>query len=135
MTASGGRPVPGILVAHGQLARELKVTAESIAGPAGDLLCLSNEGRSTDALALEIGRALDETGPGTMVLVDLAGGSCMTAAMKAVRTRPGNPVVAGMNLALVLDFVQKRHTQPLSELVAHVIGRGRDAVVMVNSGD
>jgi mannose/fructose-specific phosphotransferase system component IIA len=135
MTGPGGPPVPGILVAHGQLARELKVTAESIAGSAGDLLCLSNEGRSTDSLALEIGRALDETGPGTVILVDLAGGSCMTAALKAVRTRPGNPVVAGMNLALVLDFIQKRHTQSLSELVSHVIGRGRDAVVMVNSSE
>jgi mannose/fructose-specific phosphotransferase system component IIA len=135
MTPSGGRPIPGILVAHGQLAREFKVTAESIAGPAGDLLCLSNEGQSTDSLAGEIGRALDETGPGTVILVDLAGGSCMTAALKAVRTRPGHVVLAGMNLALVLDFIQKRHTQPLSELVSHAIGRGRDAVVVVNSGD
>lgn len=117
--------MPGVLVAHAGLAEALLRTAEAIAGPASDLRTLSNEGRTPEALSGEIAGTLDELGPGAVVLVDLAGGSCHTAALRAARGRAGVYVVAGVNLPLVLDFLQKRDRMDTGELVEHILDRGR----------
>jgi len=130
-----GRPVPGILVAHGRLAAELKLTAESIGGPAPDLLCLSNVDRRPEELSEDIGAAIDERGPGTVVLVDLAGGSCCTAALRAARTRPKTVIVAGINLALLLDFLSKREDYASAELVTHMTERGHSGLKVVKAGE
>lgn len=130
----GARRVPGILVAHGALAEALRGTAETIAGPAPDLLTLSNAGATPEALAADIGRALDDRGPGTVVLVDLAGGSCHAAALRAARGRIGVHVVAGVNLPLVLDFLQKRDRMEAAELVEHILDRGRAGLRATASG-
>jgi mannose/fructose-specific phosphotransferase system component IIA len=130
MTANpGARRVPGILVAHAGLADALRDTAEQIAGPAPDLLTLSNADASTESLTGEIGRALEERGPGTVVLVDLAGGSCHSAALRAARGRSGVHVVAGANLALVVVFLQKRDELTAAELVKYITERARAGIL------
>lgn len=129
------RRVPGVLVAHGNMAKELRATAEIIAGKADDIPCLTNNDRTPDALAEEIGKALDERGPGTILMVDLAGGSCFSASMKAVRTRPGIHVIAGVNLPLLLDFIQNREALPAAELKAHLVERGHAGLKAVTSGE
>ncbi len=116
--------VPGILVAHGRLAEELKSTAESIAGPAPDVVCLSNAGKSPEGLAEEVQAALAGIDGIPLVLVDLAGGSCLAAVRRALRHRPEVPVVAGMNLPLVLDFLQNRRSLSGEELIRHCLDRG-----------
>ena len=126
--------VPGLLVAHAALAAELKSTAESIAGPAPDLPCLSNRDLSPDELAEAIGLALDASGAGTIVLVDLAGGSCLAAVQRACRGRSGVSVVAGVNLPLILDFLQKRDVLPFDQLVIHLLERGHSGLKIVPAG-
>lgn len=117
--------MPGILVAHAGLAAELRTTAESIVGPAPDLVTLSNAGTSPESLEADIGRALDETGSGTIVLVDLAGGSCHTAALRAARGRSEVYIVAGVNLSAVLVYLQKRDELTPADLVDYILDRGR----------
>lgn len=116
--------VPGILVAHGRLAEELKSTAESIAGAAPDILCLSNEGKSPEGLAADVLLAVGGIEGTPVVLVDLAGGSCLAAVRRALRERPDINVVAGMNLPLVLDFLQNRGSLSGDELIRHLLERG-----------
>jgi mannose/fructose-specific phosphotransferase system component IIA len=133
MTAAPGR-VPGILVAHAGLAFELRAAAEVIAGPAGDLVCLSNRDRHPDLLAGDVARALDGLGPEAMILVDLAGGSCLSAALRACRGRRGVSIVAGVNLPALLDYLQKRDSLPHRELLDHVVDRGRSGLKLVADG-
>jgi mannose/fructose-specific phosphotransferase system component IIA len=134
MSDTDGGLVPGMLVAHGDLAHELKRTAEKISGGTYDLLCFTNHDLSPETLAVEIGEALDQSGPGTIVMVDLAGGSCLSAVLRATRTRPGVHVIAGINLPLVLDFLQNRDTLPPNELAAHLLDRGHAGLKAVVSG-
>ena len=133
MSHGPGRRVPALLVAHGGLAPELKATAESIAGAAEDLVCLSNRDCSPEELTEEVGRCLDAR-PGCIVMVDLAGGSCLAAVQRACRDRSGVTVVAGVNLPLLLDYLQKRETLPRDELLAHMVDRGRNGIKVVSGG-
>ena len=135
MTPGKQEPVTGILVAHGGLAVELKRTAESIAGPADDLDCFSNDDVAPEALAAAIGRFLDGRNGPAVVMVDLAGGSCLSAALRASRGRAGVAVIAGVNLPLVLDFLQKRDVLPMAELLEHLVDRGRGGIRMVTPGE
>lgn len=135
MTPGTRPPVTGILVAHGGLAKELKRTAEAIAGPAADLDCFTNDDLAPEALAATIGRFLDERGGPVIVMVDLAGGSCLSAVLRATRGRAGVAVIAGVNLPLVLDFLQKRDVLPVAELLEHLVDRGRGGIRMVTPGD
>jgi len=121
-------PNPGLLVAHGRLARELLTTAESIAGPAPDVVCLSNDGKTPESLAGEIAAALEGMPSVPVILVDLAGGSCLQAVRRAVPYRPEIPVAAGMNLPLVLDFLQNRATLSGGGLLEHLLERGRTGI-------
>jgi mannose/fructose-specific phosphotransferase system component IIA len=130
----GARRVPGILVAHAGLAAALRSTAESIAGPAPDLATLSNDGASPESLEADIARALDQTGPGTIVLVDLAGGSCHTAALRAARGRSGVRVLAGVNLSAVLVYLQKRDELATPDLVEYILDRGRSGFKVTAAG-
>lgn len=134
MSPAAGRRVPALLVAHGDLARELKETAESIAGDAGDLVCLSNRDCSPEELVGELERRLDALGPDGIVLVDLAGGSCLSAVQRACRRRPGLPVVTGVNLPLLLDYLQNRETLPRDELLAHIVERGHRGLRVLTGG-
>ena len=134
MSQGPGRRVPALLVAHGGLAPELKATAESIAGAADDLVCLSNRDCSPEELAEEVGRCLDARGPGCIVMVDLAGGSCLAAVQRACRNRSDVAVVAGVNLPLLLDYIQKRETLSRDDLLAHMLDRGRDGLRVVIGG-
>jgi mannose/fructose-specific phosphotransferase system component IIA len=130
MKAPAGR-VPGLLVAHAGLAEELRIAAREIFGSVEDLKCLTNRSSTPEALADAITRVLDEKGPGIIVMVDLAGGSCLAAVLKACRGRKGVGVVAGVNLALILDFLQNRDSLPAEKLLDHMIERGHAGLKVI----
>lgn len=121
-------PVPGIVVAHGRLAAEMLAAARSIGGGGEDVAALSNDGRSLGELTADVAAALADRGPGAVILVDAVGSSCMVAAMTAARGRPDVTVIAGVNLPLLLDFLQKRVRMAPAELVPHIVDRGRGGV-------
>lgn len=120
-----GRTVPGLIVTHGGLAAALKGAAEAIAGPASALECYSNDGLRPEDLARTLAERLDAVGVPAFVLVDLAGGSTLAAAQRACRGRTDVHLVSGINLPLLLDFLQKRGALGTDELVDHIVDRGR----------
>ena len=118
--------VRGVVVAHGNLARCLVETAESISGVEGALLPISNADCSPDLLAARIRDAL---GPGAaLVFVDLASGSCAHAARIVSGEGLRVPVVSGVNLPMLLDFVFHRELGP-SELAQRAVDKGRAGAV------
>ncbi|MBT8477369.1 MAG: hypothetical protein KJO06_00530 [Gemmatimonadetes bacterium] len=95
--------VQGVVVAHGNQARCLVETTESISGVRGALLPISNEGCSPDILASRIREVVSLRR--TLVFVDLASGSCAHAARIVSAEGAGAPVVSGVSLPMLLDFV------------------------------
>ena len=117
--------IRGVVVAHGNLARCLVETAEGIAGSSEAVVPLSN----TDCGPEELERRIREAvgGEASVVLVDLASGSCAHAARLAIRNTPGARVVTGVNLPMLLDFFFHRD-MPLSELVDRLEVKGQTGI-------
>jgi mannose/fructose-specific phosphotransferase system component IIA len=118
--------IRGVVVAHGTMAAGLVEAAQRISGvEAGTLVGISNDGLGPEQLRDAI--LSDAAGGPSIVFTDLAAGSCTLAAR--VCCGEGHPlaVVAGVNLAMLLDFVFHRDL-PLPELVEHVVARGKDGV-------
>lgn len=126
-----GRRIPALIVTHGTVAAALLAAAEGIAGPASGVECFSNAGLRPEDLAQALADRLDLLGAPTLLLVDLAGGSTLAAAQRAGRGRAGVHIVAGLNLPLLLDFLQKRDTLPVDALVEHIVDRGRAGLTTV----
>ncbi len=120
----------GVVVSHGTVATALVDAVRAITGDADALVAISNEGCSRDSLGSLVAEAV---GDGDCVLfVDLPGGSCLQAAMVFQRTRPAIAVVAGVNLAMLLDFVHHRDTS-LAKAAARAADIGASTIKVVAS--
>ena len=93
----------GVVVSHGRLGEALVEAAASITGDAGALLAVSNEGCGRDALLDRVQQAVGNEP--CVVFVDLPGGSCFQAAARLHHDKATMAVVAGVNLAMLLDFI------------------------------
>jgi mannose/fructose-specific phosphotransferase system component IIA len=118
-------PLRGVVLAHADLAAALVGAAQAIAGDDTGLTALSNAGCDRASLAARLEAAVG-AGP-ALVLTDLAGGSCTTVAATVARGRPELRVVAGANLAMLLEFAFHRG-EPLDALAERVAAAGRTAV-------
>lgn len=114
--------VRGVVITHGNLARCLVETAESISGVPGALAPISNDGCSPDVLVSRIKDAVDDSP--SLLFVDLASGSCAHAARFVGRQIAGIAVVTGVNLPMLLDFSFHRDLE-VSELAERVVEKGR----------
>lgn len=122
--------IKGVVVSHGAVATALVDAVRAITGDADALVPISNEGCSRDSLGSLVAEAV---GDGDCVLfVDLPGGSCLQAAMVFQRARPAIAVVAGVNLAMLLDFVHHRDTS-LAEAAARAADVGASTIKVVAS--
>ena len=124
----------GIVATHGRLGEELIRTAERIAGPQQQLIFVSNEGLSVDALADAIDASLrgcDAPG-GILIMTDIPGGSptlaCRTLRLEGRRTW----VISGVNLPMVLAFLQYRDSMEPEDLARAVAARAIKAVEVVD---
>lgn len=125
--------VAGIIVTHGRLAEELVETAKRVYGDFSGCHAVTNEGKSPPALHEEINsivRSLE--GERCVVFVDFLGGSCCHACTRLKIERPDVPVVAGVNLPMLLAFLNKRDTVPFEHLPGEIIDRGLDSIQLVD---
>ena len=100
----------GVVVSHARLAAAMVDAVQEITGMGEALMPVSNEGCSRALLAERLHGAIGE-GP-AVVFVDLPGGSCLQAAVAYVRAHRDVAVVAGVNLAMLVDFVYHRDLAP-----------------------
>jgi mannose/fructose-specific phosphotransferase system component IIA len=115
----------GVVLAHADLASALVGAAQAIAGDDTGLTPVSNAGCDRAAIAARLETAVG-AGP-ALIFTDLAGGSCTTVAATVARDRPELRVVAGANLAMLLEFAFHR-AEPLDAVVERVAAVGRAAV-------
>jgi mannose/fructose-specific phosphotransferase system component IIA len=115
----------GVVVSHGVLGTALVDAVRRITGDEESLIAVSNEGCSRDSLGMRVAEAAGNGG--CVLFVDLPGGSCLLAAARYQREHDATAVVAGVNLAMLLDFVHHRNVTP-SEAAARAVNAGANAV-------
>jgi PTS system mannose-specific IIA component len=127
--AAGGPPgARGLILTHGALGRELIAAAELILGHADGLESRSNDGLSAtaQAAAVEAFLAADPGAP-AVIFVDLLGGSCSQACTRLLD--PGRvQLVTGVNLPMVIAFLQGRTRESLPALVEGILARGHRGI-------
>lgn len=133
-------PAPVLVIAsHGRLARAALDSAAQIFGPIDSAFALGLEpnGRLEDLEAeLRELRARHPDRP-MLLFVDLFGGSCANVAARAVKTAPPDAaplrVIAGFNLAMLVEFAFSRDKMPIDALAERMIEAGRKACIDVNA--
>ena len=115
----------GVVVAHGAVAGALVDAAEHISGVKGAFVPVTNSGCDRGTLEDRIVAAVGD-GP-AVVFVDMAGGSCMLAALRRLRERPDVNVVTGVNLAMLLEFVFHREASA-ADAAARAAAAGGQAI-------
>ncbi|HUL68652.1 MAG TPA: hypothetical protein VLT17_00255 [Gemmatimonadales bacterium] len=117
-------PLRGVVVSHGDIAQAMVAAVEQISGVKGALVPVSNTGCDRGSIVKRIGDAVADHP--AVVFVDLPSGSCLIAAMQ--RARDGQvPVVTGVNLPMLIDFVFHRELSP-EAAAARVVKAGADSI-------
>lgn len=121
--------VVGIVVTHGNLAEELLETARQVYGEFTSCFAVSNTSKSPQGLVEELQSVVKTTGAvPCLIFVDFVGGSCGHACLKTASDRPRTLVISGVNLPMILAFLNKRDEVPFEKLTAAVIERSHDSI-------
>jgi PTS system mannose-specific IIA component len=119
-----------VVVTHGRLAEELVEAARTIVGSAEGLRAISigwnddvNEARQRIEQGVrEVGRE-----SGVLLLTDMFGGTPTNLALSMLE--PGRlEVVTGVNLPMLIKFLNLRDDRPLGEIARLLAEQGRGAI-------
>ena len=132
---AGTKMISAIVVTHGRLGAELVATAHKIIGDFSGVYTISNEDKSPQQLTDEIDAILENASPddGFILLVDFLYGSCGHATMAVERRHRNVSIVSGVNLPIVLAFLNKRNEVRFERLPSELASRGRDSIQTVDT--
>lgn len=135
ITADSTKMIAAIVVTHGKLAQEFIATAQKIYGNVKGVYAVSNDDTTPQALASQIDAIIESGGPDDafVILVDFLGGSCGHATLSVERRRRNVRVVSGVNLPMLLAFLNKRADVSFERLPAELASRGRDSIHAVDT--
>ena len=133
--------VRALVITHGGIGEELVRVTEMILGPVPGLTAMSNDGKSAADITAQIkqwqievpdGEGGDDSSRASkLILLDDYGGSCATSAQLACGQDPDTAIISGVNLAMLLGFVTWRKSGDFEELVAKVVQKGRESIILV----
>ncbi|HET6350401.1 MAG TPA: hypothetical protein VFH88_15095 [Candidatus Krumholzibacteria bacterium] len=131
----GIRMISAIVVTHGRLGAELVATAHKILGDFSGVYSLSNEDKTPQILAQEIEGIMEHAGSedAFILLVDFLFGSCGHATLAVERNHRNVSIVSGVNLPMLLAFLNKRNEFSFARLPAELAARGRDSIQSVDT--
>jgi PTS system mannose-specific IIA component len=118
--------IGGVIVTHGQLARELVSAAEMIIGEIHHITAVSIGWHDdVDVARQEIENAIQrvDSGSGVLLLTDMFGGTPTNIAA----TFMGKPVeiVTGVNLPMVIKLAEQDQEEPLEALARRIRDEGQ----------
>jgi PTS system N-acetylgalactosamine-specific IIA component len=121
-----------IVIGHGEFAAGITSAVVQITGRGDVLIPMSNRGLSGEAIEEALASTVDSTGA-RVIFTDLPGGSATIAARRVIRAREGLTLVAGISLAVLLDFVM---SEDLDRRAAarHAAERGKAAITIIGGG-
>jgi mannose/fructose-specific phosphotransferase system component IIA len=108
--------IHGVVYTHADLGAAFCRAVESMMGPQRGFVGLSNEGLSGDSMFTAIEEAVGKSVDGAVIFTALYGGSCWQAAERLSRERPEVHHLTGVNLPMLLAFLNKRESTRLDEL-------------------
>lgn len=120
--------VPALVVMHGELAHALVAAAARLYGPVDDVLVMSNEGLSREALEHEISERVSHWREGGLVLTDVWGGSCHVCGAMAARGHGDVIVLTGINLPTLVDYLHNRDALGVQDLAERLLRKGQDSI-------
>lgn len=119
-----------VIVAHGDLGKELLRSAEMICGKQDRVVTLGLQaGDAIEALPTRIAEAiksLDDV-DGVLVLVDLFGGSPCNAALRYL-AESDVECISGVNLPMLLEILMQRESTGVKELAAQAMRAGHEGI-------
>jgi PTS system mannose-specific IIA component len=123
-----------LVVTHGAFGKALLETVQGILGPQPAVEALQlDPGMGLEDLGglLQQSLARLDDGAGVLLLVDLFGGTPCNASL-TLCCQPGREVVTGLSLPVLIEALLQRQNQPLTELAATVVERGRESLVVAS---
>lgn len=118
----------GVVVSHGSLGEAFLEAVRKITGEDTGLVAVTNEGCDREALVARLEAAIGNRP--AVVFTDLPSGSCLQAAAGYLRTHEGVAVVAGVNLAMLIDFLYHRDATA-AEAAERAAAKGGQAVRVI----
>jgi PTS system mannose-specific IIA component len=134
-TAVSTKMISAIVVTHGRLAQEFIATAQKIYGNVKGVYAVSNDDSTPQSLVSEVDAIIESGGPDDsfVIMVDFLGGSCGHATLSVERRRRNVRIVSGVNLPMLLAFLNKRADVSFERLPAELASRGRDSIHAVDN--
>lgn len=120
-----------LVVAHGNLAREILAAAEMIAGTIEKSAAVGIEpGQSVESIRESIVAAMNAVSEGgAIVMTDMFGGTPSNMSLSFLDDSKVE-VVTGVNLPMVIEFASKREKLPFSELAAVLTECGKESILV-----
>ncbi len=126
---AGRRPILGIIVGSGDLPQALQKAAESIVGSSQGLVVASIEDFLATGLDSGLDRLVKEhSDKDILIFVDLYGSSCSHASARIKRAHPEIQSICGVNLPMLVRFLQHRNRLSFSELVDLMLRTGLEEI-------
>ena len=111
--------IRGLIIGHRDIGESILRSLESISGEHEHISFLSNDGLSTKELSEKIKEFHSEFPDESLfIFIDVYGGSCWRAAKMAQLA--GSHILTGVNLPMLLSFVNKRCSFPFDDLL-HIL--------------
>jgi len=123
-----------VVISHGNLAKELVLTAESIAGKGEDIQWVGvYPGDSPEGIHRAISTALKgvDKGDGALILTDLFGGTPTNIGLSFLEEGRVD-VLAGVNLLIMLKAIRDRQGKGLAELAESLREYGQKGIVLAS---
>ena len=108
--------IRGFIIGHCDIGKAVVGALDSITGKVEGIHFFSNDGLSTKDLAEIIRDTAKESDERVVIFVDVYGGSCWRAAKQA--RLPNSFIITGLNLPMLLSFINKRDDYPFEDLPA-----------------
>lgn len=126
-----------IVVTHGNLAAELIATARDIYGDVSHCHAVTNHQKSPQALREELDGIVAKGGPDArfIVFVDFFGGSCCHTSVGLEMEHDNVRLISGVNLPMLLAFLNKRVDVSFESLPGELLARGHDSIQLVSADD
>lgn len=124
-----------LLLTHGPLGHALLETLEAIMGPQEYIMCIAfQQNDNAEVKRKELYKAIDalNVGKGVVILTDMFGGTPSNLAMSALGVKPIE-VIAGVNLPMLIKFVENRKNLVLPEAAQKAFEAGRKYIQIAST--
>jgi PTS system N-acetylgalactosamine-specific IIA component len=121
--------VCAILIGHGQFAQGLLNALEQILGPVERLEAASTQGRSRTEIEALIRETRQKSGgQPLLVFTDLQGSCSTTVCGRLLRAEKDVGIICGVNLPMLVKYVQYREQYGLPELYNRLLAAGPEGI-------